>query len=63
MRAVWRTSSYTLEVNCVEVALGAAARIRDTKDRSGGTLEIPTRSWAAFVAALWVPAPLDLPAL
>jgi hypothetical protein len=44
----------------VEVALGPAATIRDTKDRAGGTLEISTRSWDAFLIAVCRPAPQDL---
>ncbi len=46
----WRKSSYSgPEAECVEVALAQVVRIRDTKDRSGGTLEISTRSWDAFL--------------
>ena len=56
----WRTSRYSGKDNCVEVALGPAAKIRDTKDRTGGTLEISTRSWDAFVITLCAPAPRDL---
>lgn len=58
---LWWTSSYSGEEKCVEVALGPAAKIRDTKDRSGGTLEISTRSWDALLSALCRPAPQDLP--
>ncbi|MFB9684973.1 DUF397 domain-containing protein [Amycolatopsis plumensis] len=57
----WRTSRYSEDINCVEVALGPAAKIRDTKDRSGGTLEISTRSWEALLSALCRPTTLDLP--
>jgi hypothetical protein len=57
----WRTSSYSGKDDCVEVALGPAAKIRDTKDRSGGTLEISTRSWDALLSALCRPTTLDLP--
>ncbi|MFJ9782306.1 DUF397 domain-containing protein [Amycolatopsis sp. NPDC101161] len=57
---VWRKSSYSGEDKCVEVALGPAAKIRDTKDRTGGTLEISTRSWDAFLTDLCRPAPQDL---
>jgi len=57
----WRKSSYSAtEDKCVEVALGPAAKIRDTKDRSGGTLEISTRSWQAFLIGLCRPTPQDL---
>lgn len=47
----WRTSSYSgTEGNCVEVALTAdRALVRDTKNRAGGTLELPTDEWAAFI--------------
>jgi hypothetical protein len=57
----WRTSRFSGEDNCVEVALGPAAKVRDTKDRSGGTLEISTRSWDALLSVLCRPATLDLP--
>jgi hypothetical protein len=60
---VWRASSHSQQANCVEVALGPAATIRDTKDRAGGTLEISTRSWDAFLITLCRPAPQDLPEL
>jgi hypothetical protein len=56
----WRTSRYSGKDNCVEVALGPAAKIRDTKDRTGGTLEISTRSWDAFLIDLCRPTPPDL---
>ncbi|WIY01414.1 DUF397 domain-containing protein [Amycolatopsis mongoliensis] len=56
----WRTSRYSERENCVEVALGPAAKIRDTKDRSGGTLEISTRSWGAFLIIVCASAPQDL---
>ncbi|MFJ7219601.1 DUF397 domain-containing protein [Amycolatopsis sp. NPDC098790] len=56
----WRTSRFSGEDNCVEVALGPAAKIRDTKDRAGGTLEISTRSWDAFVIGLCRSTPSDL---
>jgi hypothetical protein len=46
----WRKSSYSgQEAECVEVALARVVRIRDTKDRPGGTLEISTRSWEALL--------------
>ncbi|WP_103347488.1 DUF397 domain-containing protein [Amycolatopsis sp. CA-128772] len=56
----WRTSRCSEDINCVEVALGPAAKIRDTKDRAGGTLQISTRSWDALLATVCRPATLDL---
>ncbi|MEU4518301.1 DUF397 domain-containing protein [Amycolatopsis sp. NPDC024027] len=49
----WRKSTYSgQEADCVEVALAPVVRIRDTKDRPGGTLETSTRSWDALLAEL-----------
>lgn len=56
----WRTSRCAGEDKCVELALGPAAKIRDTQDRTGGTLEISTRSWDAFVIAVCGSTPRDL---
>ena len=48
---MWRKSTYSgQEADCVEVSLAQVVRIRDTKDRAGGMLEISTRSWDAFLA-------------
>ncbi|MDX3191634.1 DUF397 domain-containing protein [Streptomyces sp. MN03-5084-2B] len=50
---IWRKSTYSgQEAECVEVALAPVVRIRDTKDRPGGTLEITTRSWDALLTDL-----------
>ncbi len=36
--------------NCVEVAAGSdAVRVRDSKDRAGGTLAFVPAAWSAFV--------------
>ncbi|WP_438388040.1 DUF397 domain-containing protein [Actinopolyspora saharensis] len=50
----WFKSSYSNnDIGCVEVALTPeAVGIRDTKDRSGGTLAVPPRAWAGFVNRL-----------
>ncbi|GAA2470928.1 DUF397 domain-containing protein [Streptomyces thermolineatus] len=48
----WFKSSYsgTEGDNCVEVAFGSGAvHVRDSKDRDGGSLAFPPRSWSAFV--------------
>ncbi|MFJ9781326.1 DUF397 domain-containing protein [Amycolatopsis sp. NPDC101161] len=47
---MWRKSSYSgSEENCVEVRLGPVSQIRDTKDRSGGTLIVTAATWRAFL--------------
>jgi hypothetical protein len=52
-QAWWRTSSYSgSQGQCVEVAYSAAARIRDTKDRDGGTLTVPAPAWQSFTRQL-----------
>lgn len=50
----WRKASYSgTDSECVEVSLTAErARVRDTKDRDGGTLSVSFATWAAFVAAI-----------
>ncbi|MDV6014074.1 DUF397 domain-containing protein [Haloechinothrix sp. LS1_15] len=52
--AIWRKSSRSGgQTNCVELALDPArARVRDTKDRDGGTLEVPFSVWRAFTASV-----------
>jgi hypothetical protein len=47
---MWRKSSYSgTEENCVEVNLGPVSQIRDTKDRTGGTLTVKAAAWGAFL--------------
>ncbi|MBA0125245.1 DUF397 domain-containing protein [Haloechinothrix sp. YIM 98757] len=50
----WRKSSFSAqETACVELALDPArARVRDTKDRDGGVLEVPFTAWQAFTTQL-----------
>lgn len=49
----WRKSSYTGRDECVEVAeAGGSAAVRDSKDRNGAQLRVPTGSWQSFVAQL-----------
>ncbi|MBA0125080.1 DUF397 domain-containing protein [Haloechinothrix sp. YIM 98757] len=50
----WRKPSRSQNTsNCVELALDPArARVRDTKDRDGGTLDVPFSAWSAFTEQL-----------
>jgi hypothetical protein len=52
----WHKSSYSNDQggNCIEVAAGAAGLVpvRDTKDRSGGSLVFSTEAWVSFVAGV-----------
>ncbi|MEU8576421.1 DUF397 domain-containing protein [Streptomyces asoensis] len=50
-RPNWRTSTYTTQDSCVEVADNAphAVMIRDTKDRSRASLLLTHDAWHAFV--------------
>jgi hypothetical protein len=50
----WRKSSFSgSEANCVEVGRAArAVLIRDTKDRDGFTLTVPSEAWGMFTADL-----------
>ncbi|OUD01857.1 DUF397 domain-containing protein [Streptomyces swartbergensis] len=47
----WRTSSYTSNDSCVEVADNdlEVVRVRDTKDREQGLMALRPASWAHFV--------------
>ncbi|WP_051717164.1 DUF397 domain-containing protein [Streptomyces megasporus] len=48
----WFKSSYSGNQggNCVEVATGSdAVRVRDSKDKAGGTLAFTPAAWNAFV--------------
>jgi hypothetical protein len=51
----WRKSSYSGGQNsqCVEVAAGeTSVGVRDSKDRTGGTLRFSAGSWIAFMTDL-----------
>jgi hypothetical protein len=49
----WRKSSYSSQTdNCVEIALGEHAEVRDTKDRDGGQLAVTTAAWRSFTASV-----------
>ena len=47
----WRTSSYSHGASaCVEVTPApGAVLVRDTKDRTGPALTVPTPAWQAFL--------------
>jgi hypothetical protein len=48
---VWRTSSYSAGSGaCVEVAPApGGALVRDSKDREGPALTVPTTAWRSFL--------------
>jgi hypothetical protein len=51
----WRKSSYSNGDGgaCVEVAtLGNGCAVRDSKDRSGPLIYVPTTEWSAFTSAV-----------
>ncbi len=51
--ASWRTSSYTQQQNCVEVAdAPGMSAVRDTKNRDAGHLSFESPEWRAFVASV-----------
>lgn len=46
----WHVSSYSENGgNCVEVALAPVVRVRDTKARRAGQLEVGAASWQALL--------------
>jgi hypothetical protein len=48
--SMWRTSSFTDGVQCVEVAVvGDEIAVRDTKDRDGATLHFTRGEMRAFI--------------
>lgn len=51
---VWHKSSYSdgRGGNCVEVAEGATAQLRDTQNRDLGYLEAASAEWSAFLKAI-----------
>lgn len=55
-RAPWRKSTYSSQDgNCVEVSSGRPARIvaiRDTQNRDGFTLRVPSAEWRRLTASV-----------
>lgn len=52
--AEWRTASYSGQgQDCVEVALDPVkVRVRDTKNRGGGQLDVAPAAWQAAIEQL-----------
>ena len=51
----WYKSSHSQGMgNCVEVSVSATGRIgvRDSKNRTGGTLDLPAETWSSFISEL-----------
>lgn len=49
----WRKSSHSgNQGDCVEIALGERAEVRDTKDRRGGQLAVTVTAWQAFTTGV-----------
>jgi Domain of unknown function (DUF397) len=53
VNAGWRVSTWSKSDNCVEIANNdAAVLIRDTKNRTGGVLAVPSTVWEGFIDAI-----------
>ncbi|WP_333739989.1 DUF397 domain-containing protein [Streptomyces sp. IBSBF 2806] len=50
-RPTWRTSTYTSQDSCVEVADNTphVVMVRDTKDRDRASLSLTPVAWRAFI--------------
>ncbi|MGW1067437.1 DUF397 domain-containing protein [Streptomyces aureus] len=50
----WRTSTYTSQDSCVEVADNRpqTVMVRDTKNRDYGVVAVASEAWTAFVQCL-----------
>jgi hypothetical protein len=50
---MWRKSTHRSNIDCVEVAFDRPeVLVRDTKDRTGGTLTIPAPGWRQLLSRL-----------
>ncbi len=58
----WFKSSYSSSGSgaCVEVRIIGSVAVRDSKNREGGALCVPTDAWMAFIAGR-ATAPTELP--
>jgi hypothetical protein len=46
----WKTSSHSVQTNCVEVSrTGAAVLVRDSKNPKDGALSFNPATWRAFI--------------
>lgn len=52
--STWQKSSYSAQqTNCVEIAADLqATRVRDTKARIEGHIEIPSHAWKSLISRL-----------
>jgi hypothetical protein len=53
--STWRKSSYSQEgvgSDCIEVALGADALVRDSKNASGPVLRFGARAWRDLLSTM-----------
>lgn len=50
----WRKSTYSQpDGHCVEIGFAPGVTgVRDTKDRGGGTLNVPNSTWSAFLSTI-----------
>ncbi|MER5402207.1 DUF397 domain-containing protein [Streptomyces sp. NPDC002599] len=50
----WRTSTYTSQDSCVEVADNKpqTVMVRDTKNRNYGVVAVASEAWTAFVQGI-----------
>ncbi|MDQ7810184.1 DUF397 domain-containing protein [Amycolatopsis sp. A133] len=53
----WRKSSYTANIECVEVLLAETVGVRDTKARHLGQLTVSRAAWTALISACSVVQP------
>lgn len=49
----WRKSSYSMQGNCLEVALDDdLVHVRDSKDPDGYRLAVPRAAWTTFIGSV-----------
>ncbi|MEV6447723.1 DUF397 domain-containing protein [Amycolatopsis sp. NPDC051716] len=50
--STWRKSSYTANIECVEVLLAETVGVRDTKARHLGQLTVSRSAWTALLSVV-----------